>query len=289
MRSRLASLLPIALASLSVGCGNDEGDVADPQPYGGEVLIHHLRFSDGSEILRLSAYFIAAQNPDVAPADVPLGQCGPDRRYIQGDSREYIDVGESVTFHLGDGDFVVPRQVTDPDNADCASGTACAEGVVDFYDRKHEIAYLSEVGGPRGDGFLLGEDSVTTAEPQSFNDQLRVVQPPVMQVESPGLDESGFLIALDQDVELTWQPTEAVDDLTVNITFVPDAGTITTTCRVPDTGSFTVPHDVIEGLEADNGVLFVDSVSRATVVTEEGRSIDVVAEYHGNLFPYQRR
>lgn len=287
MGTRLALLLSLAIAAPSLGCGNDE---PTPQPYGGQVLVFHDRLPDDTDVLRLSAYFIAAQDPEVA-AEVTLGECGPDPRTAAADNRQYFDVGDSVTFHLGGGDFVVPRLVSDPDSDSCTPGAACADGVMDFYGLMHEVAYLNEVTAPElGDGFLMGEDSVTTADPQSFSDQLRVMQPPTMEVDSPALssDSVTLILSSDHDLELTWQQSEPVDDLTVNITFAPSDATVATTCRVPDTGSFTVPHELIAGLEGDSGDMTVYSVSRSTAMTDSGRAIDVLAEYHGNFHPWQR-
>ncbi len=282
MTTRSAVLLSSALALFSA-CGSDADE---PTPYGGEVLISHLRLGDGGDLLRLSAYFIASQDPDLAPADVPLGECGPDLSFEQGEAREYIDVGDSVTFHLGSGDIVVPRLVADPDSTDCESAVPCADGVMDFADRIHAIAYLSEpFDADLGDGFLLGQDSVTTADPQSFSDELSVLQPPRMEVDAPATSS----LARGQDFELTWHQTAPVDDLTVKIVLAADGASSQISCRAADTGSFTVPASVVDGLESDTGVLIVYSVSRATVMTATGRAIDVRAEYHGNLFPFQRQ
>ncbi len=263
MRTTLVSLLSIALAH---GCAGDDAD--DPRPYGGEVLIEHVRLPDGSDLRRLSAFFIAAQDPDVA-AEVPLGQCQPgETASWQAGAREYIDVGEDVTFHLGDADVVVPR----------------VEDAEDFFDRQHDIAYLLEVADV-GDGFLMEEHSVTTAEPQSFSDQLRVLQPPVMEIDLPG-GSIPITFERGRDAELSWTQSQPVDGLTIDIT-LSDEQTVVT-CRVADTGHFTLPADVIAGFEHATGIMIVASVSRATAVTDAGRAIDVRAEYHGNLIPWQQ-
>jgi hypothetical protein len=266
MRRTLASLLSTALASFAGGCGNDD---TDPPPYGGEVLVEHIQMRSGGEYRRLSAFFVASQDPDVAP-EVPLGQCTAGRAASwQPDAREYIDVGDEVTFHLGDADFVVPR----------------LEDAVDAFDRHHDIAYLREVGDPIADGFLMAEHTVTTAEPQSFSDQLRVFQPPLMQVNMPG-DSIPFEFDRGADVEISWTHSQPVEGLTVDI-LVEDLAEIVS-CRVADTGHFTVPADVFAGFESNEGILIVASVSRATAVTDAGRVIDVRAEYHGNLIPWHR-
>ena len=290
MGTRLAALLSIGLAWLSVGCDGDEADVTPP-PYGGELMISHLRLADGSNELRVGAYFIATQDPDLAPAEVPLGQCGPDLRSVQADSREYIDVGDTLTVRLAGGDYVAPRLVADPDRFECGQG-ACVNGVVDYAGRTHEIAYLRDsfTSPEVADGFPLAESSVTTAEPQSFSDQIRILQPPIIEVESPTFDFTPSVVVLPtaEDLVLDWQQSEPADDLTVTITFTPDGATTPTTCRVADTGSFTVPADLIEGLEADSGWLSVYSVNSATATTDEGRVIDVRAEYHGNYRYWER-
>jgi len=283
MATRLALHLSIALVMFS-GCSSDE-----PRPYGGEVLVSHVQLPDGGNLVRLSAHFIAAQDPDLAPADVPLGECGPDHSFDQTDRRQYIDVGENVTFHLGFGDIVVPRLGPDPDNRSCEPGVPCDEGVMDFSGRMHELAYVSEMAPAElGDDFLMGRDSLTTAVPQSFAGEISVLQPPLMQLDSPILVGGQALFRRGEDVEFTWQQGESVDDLTVKIVFSPSEATIPTSCRVLDTGSFTVPASVIDGLESATGSVIVYSISRATVTTEEGRAIDVRAEYHGHLFPFQR-
>jgi hypothetical protein len=264
-----ASLLSFALASLAAGCGDD---TANPQPYGGEVRVVHVRLADGSDVRRLSAFFIAAQEPDVMP-EVPLGACVEQGGSpAQAEDREYVDVGDSVTFHLGDGDVIVPR----------------AEGVTDFDSRRHEVAYLLEqVDGPYGEDFLMAENTLTTAEPQSFTDQLRVVQPPVMEVSWPGGDAIPVELERRQDVELAWTQTQPIDDLTVTIELWGDDSPVVT-CRSADTGHFTIPAAVIDGLASQTGTIAIHSVSRATAVTDDGRAIDVLAEYHGNLRPWYR-
>jgi hypothetical protein len=266
MRTWFAAVLSIALWA---GCGSD--DAGDPQPYGGEVLVEHVRLPDGSDVRRLSAFFIAAQDPDVAP-EVPLGQCAAgEAASWQAGAREYIDVGDEVTFHLGDTDVVVPR----------------VEDAVDFFDRRHDIAYLRELAGdPVGDGFLMEEHTVTTGDPQSFSDELRVLQPPVMQVDLPG-GSIPLVLERGRDLELSWTQSQPVDGLTVNIALVDDQ-TGVVSCRAADTGHFTVPADVFAGFESDTGVMIVASVSRATAVTDAGRAIDVRAEYHGNQISWQR-
>ena len=188
------------------------------KPYGGEVRVEHIRLPDGSDLRLLSAFFIAAQEPDVMP-EVPLGACvARSATPAQAENREYADVGDSVTFHLGDGDVIVPRRVTDPDEPDCSDSRPCAEGVTDFDGRLHDVAYLLEQYGPYGDDFLMAENTFTTAEPQSFTDQLRVVQPPAMEVSWPGGASTGFELELDrrQDVELAWTQTQPIDDLTID-------------------------------------------------------------------------
>lgn len=268
MGTTLASLLSIALASLAAGCGSQDG--MDRQPYGGEVLVDHVRLPDGSDLRRLSAFFIAAQDPDVAP-EVPLGQCqAGETASWQADARQYIDVGADVTFHLGDADFVVPR----------------VEDAEDFFDRRHDIAYLLEVADV-GEGFLMVEHTVTTAEPQSFSDQLRVLQPPVMQVDLPD-GSAPLVVDRGRDLEISWTQSQPVDGLTVDITLIDDQ-TGAMSCRAADTGHFTVPADVFAGFASDTGTMIVASVSRAAAVTDAGRAIDVRAEYHGNLIPWQRR
>ena len=266
MRTTLASLLSIAFAALAAGCAGDDG--GDPLPSGGEVLINHVRLVDGSDIRRLSAFFIAAQDPDIAP-EVPLGQCQPDETASwEAGAHEYIDVGGDVTFHLGDADFVVPR----------------VENAVDFSNQHHDIAYLREIIDPVADGFLMEEHTVTTAEPQSFGNDLRVLQPPVMEVLPRGWPDITF--ERGRDVELSWTQSQPVDGLTIDIT-LSDLQTVMK-CRAADTGHFTLPADVIAGLDNDDGMLIVASVSRATAVTEAGRAIDVRAEYHGNILVWHR-
>jgi hypothetical protein len=271
MGTRFVSLLAIALAAVSVGCGNEED--AEPQPYGGEVRVVHLQLPDGGDIRFLWAYFIAEQEPDLAPADLAVGECGLDPSTIQGEGRQYIDVGETVTFHLGDGDFVAPR----------------VEGLVDPLGRLHEVGYLLETYEPAGDDFFMAESSVTTAEPQSFSDRLKVLQPPRMVLDSP--EPAGALsFPAGEDVEFAWHQTEPVDDLTVDFVFwgsgsAGDTSADVTVCRAADTGSFTVPADVIAGLGTDSGIVNVQSVSRATAVTEDGRAIDLRAQFD-QTFPW---
>jgi hypothetical protein len=266
MSTTLVSLLSIAFAALAAGCTGDDG--GDPLPYGGEVLINHVRLADGSDIRRLSAFFVAAQDPDVEP-EVPLGQCQPAEADSWDDrAHEYIDVGGDVTFHLGDIDVVVPR----------------VEDVVAYSGRHHDIAYLREVVDPVTDGFLMEEHTVTTAEPQSFGDDLRVLQPPVMELlPGPWVD-----ITFDRgsDLELSWTQSQPVDGLTIDIT-LSDLQTVMK-CRAADTGHFTLPADVIANLDNDDGMLIVASVSRATAVTGAGSAIDVRAEYHGNIIVWHR-
>ncbi|HEU5059576.1 MAG TPA: hypothetical protein VFU21_23745 [Kofleriaceae bacterium] len=282
-----ASLLSLALASLAAGCGDD---TPDPQPYGGEVRVEHVRNADGSDLRRLSAFFIAAQEPDVMP-EVALDTCVTHSGApAQAENREYVDVGDSVTFHLGDGDVVVPRLVTDPDEPECAEANPCAEGVIDFDGRRHEVAYLlQEVGGPYGDDFLMAENTLTTAEPQSFTDQLRVIQPPVMEVSWPGEASGAVQLERRQDVELAWTQTQPIDDLGITIGLAGDDESVVVTCRSADTGHFTVPAALVDGLASETGLITVYSVSRATALTDDGRAVDVLAEYHGNLRPWYRR
>ena len=59
------------------------------------------------------------------------------------------------------------------------------------------------------------------------------------------------------------------------------------TCRSGDTGHFTIPAAAID-LASETGLMIIYSVSRATALTEDGRAIDVLAEYHGNGRPWRR-
>lgn len=290
MTMKVAALLSITVLPLSVGC-YDEGEKEDcvglkcptgfQWPDGGEIRIWHIRLPDGTDIRRLFAYFIESQDPDVPLPEPPIGRCAPDVAGAQGENRKYIDVGESVTFHLGDGDYVVPRMVTDPTNEVCAPGTACVEGVVDFYERRHEIAYLLEMVEPVGTGYFNNRHSLTTADPQPFSDQLTgFFQPPVMEVDSPGFDPEYGVVAFKrgQDVSFEWHQPEPTDPSVVTgaaIVFVPDVPVIPTACIVPNDGQFTVPAEVIDGLEADTGIVLVGSATDEATLTAQGRIINM--------------
>lgn len=294
MKSNLAVGLTLSLLLGLVGGCWDEGDKRDcigvPCPggfqweHGGELRAWYIRLPDGSELRRLYGIFIEDEDPnEMLPPDHPytrplpqIGTCAKDITTYVGQNPTYIDVGPSITFHLGDVDMEIPRQV--------AAGPD--EPVVDFYQRKHEIAYLLETFEPTTPAFFNAKHSATTAEPQDFSDILEgLYMPPKLRVLTPENIPTRF--TLGEDFLVEWEQEEEEDPSVVTaaaIVIVPfppadaqpeDPRPIPTACIVGNSGTFTIPAETIDSLETDAGVMLVGTASNQAVLRDDDRMINM--------------
>lgn len=299
-------LLGLALSSLAVGCA-DEGTKEDcvglkcpggfQWPEGGEVRIWTIRLPDGSLLTSYFAFFIESQSPDVPLPEPAVGICDIDLTGAQGENRQYIDVGESVSFELATGDTVeVPRMMADPEVDECMPGTACKDGVMDFYGRMHDIAYLMqtfEEAGPRDD-FYNHFHSVTTADEMPFSDQLdNLWLGPSFDVTRPQRDDDAVVtLHRGEDITFEWTNEQNPDPTVASaaaIVFVPDVcdnPPCEISCLTLNDGDFTVGGDVITDLSADSGIMLVGNGSDDAVL-HDGRIIHKWGQFC-NLFPWAR-
>ncbi len=261
MATRMVSFGWVALVLVSAGCGDDvEGP---PIPYGGAASAVRIPSRDGSVQTRVEAYFLDAQVPDLVAPELPLGECGQVESGLQMD-RRYIDVGDDVTFHLGDTDVVAPRSVHG----------------ADWDGNTHDVLYSNHTFDPMPfDGLM----TVTAPESRWSAGRLEVPLPPMLAVDHPSLDAITHYLALppSSDLEITWHHDGEVDGLFVEIVFFDSTARARTRCRVADTGAFTIPAAVLDGLGFDDGLVSIRTVSHSSVVSEEGRGIDVTAAYVG--------
>ena len=266
-RKRAICLVLAAIFALSAGCydeGNKEDCVGFSCPYGlqwpdgGEVRIWYIRLPDGNVIRRLIGYFHTAEE---APAQFTVGGCAPDTTGIQPPAREYIDVGDSITFQLGDTDIEVPRVTP-------------SEGmpVVDPYFRQHEIAYLLDTPpGPIGDGFIDGKHSVATSN-DAINAALQdIYQPPGLNLIEP---QGAPVISLRrEDTLFRWETAPGTDPdaaVGVALVFVPDAMQIPVACVVGNENEFVIPAEVIDSFQADTGFVLVGTATAENENRDDG-------------------
>lgn len=267
-RKRAICLVLAALSAWSAGCydeGTKEDCVGFSCPYGqqwpngGEIRIWYIRLPDGTAIRRLIAYFHTASEP---PEQFLVGACAPDTTGIQPEGREYIDVGDSVTFQLGDTNIEVPKVTP-------------SEGmpIVDPYFRQHEIAYLLDTPpGPVGDGFIDAKHSVDTND-DGFDRVLQdIYQPPRLTLTNPP-GAPVITLKKGEDVLFTWE-TESGTDLDAAVgmalVFVPDAMQVPTACIAGNENEFLIPAEVIDSFQADTGFVLVGTATAENELRDDG-------------------
>lgn len=274
MRKRAICLLLAAIFALSAGCydeGSREDCVGFSCPYGlqwpdgGEVRMWYIRLPDGTAIRRLMGYFHTA---DEGPPPFIIGECAPDPNVFQPAQREYIDVGESITFDMGDTSIDVPRV-----RAQDQGGMPA----VDAYFRQHQIAYLLDTPpGPVGEGFIDGKHSVNTGD-QAINPFVRdIYQPPRLNLVNPPPGIPGtpvITLKKGQDVLFEWETESGQDpDAAVGmaLVFVPDAMQIPMACIAGNENHFLVPSEVIDGFAADTGFVLVGTATAENELRDDG-------------------
>jgi hypothetical protein len=268
LRKRAICLVLGAIFALSAGC-YDEGTAEDcvgfscpygmQWPDGGEVRIWYIRLPDGNVIRRLIAYFHTAEDP---PPAFTVGGCAPDTTGIQPAAREYIDVGDSVTFRLGDTDIEVPKVTPTPEMP-----------VLDPYFRQHEIAYLLDTPpAPIGeDAFLDAKHSVVT-DNSGLNAVLDdIYQPPRLNVLEP---QGAPVVTLRrEDTWFRWETQPGTDpDAAVGmaLVFVPDAMQVPVACIAGNEDEFLVPAEVIDSFQADTGFVLVGTATAENEYRDDG-------------------
>lgn len=304
MKLKIATYLALASVPLMVGC-YDEGNKEDcvglkcpngfQWPEGGEVRIWTIRLPDGAVITRYFGFFIESQSPD-DPLPLPLlGVCGREVTADQGENAVYIDMGPSLTFDLENGASVeVPRLLPDPAVTECMPGTACAAGVIDFYGRRHDVAYLLETfeGTGTAPGFYDSFTTVQAQEQTSFSDDLGgLYLGPSFTMLAPPQDENAVAtFRRGEDVEFAWENEQAPNPDVVAaaaIVFVPDVATQATACLSLNDGNFVVPAETIDALEDDTGIVLVGNGADEAILTEDGRIVHKWGQFC-NLIPWQR-
>ena len=290
MKSNLATgLLTLSLVLGLAGCW-DEGDkrecVGVPCPagfqweHGGELRAWYIRLPDGSELRRLYGVFIEDEDrnetvPDDKPYTRPLpqiGMCAPDVTAMTGQNPTYIDVGPSITFHFGDTDIEIERQVATEEDGP----------VVDFYGREHQVAYLLETNDATTPAFFNAKHSAETAEPQDFSDILEgLYMPPKLNVLTPESIPTRFTRGEDFLVE--WEQESESDPSVVTAAAIviapfpaPNEPRITpTACIVGNSGHFTIPAEVIDNLQSDSGIMLVGTASNQAVLRDDDHMINM--------------
>ena len=282
-------LLTLALLPVAAGCA-DEGDAEDcvglncpngfQWPYGGEIRLWYIELPDGSQLQRLIGFFIEAQTPDQLPPNVEIGYCAENLEsapgFGYGENRQYIDVGESITFNLADDRQVEVPKVT-------------GSNFLDFAGRPHDLAYLRDVSDPPGPDFFDNTHSITTGVEMDFSAELSpgVYMTPDFEVIQPlGVP---IILRSGRDLVIEWEEekTPNPDYATVAaMVFIPDAGP-GYQCIVKNDGKMTVPAEIIDIFEADTGVMVIGTASNAAVLRPDGRFQSMFA-MNCHLTPFQR-
>jgi hypothetical protein len=226
-----------------------------------------------------------------------VGRCARSVDGDQGENIEYYDVGDHITFDLSNGESVdVPRLLPDPAVPDCMPGKACAAGVVDFYGRLHQVAYLLETVTPPG---TLGDDyynhyqSVRLPDNTDLSDKLdKLYLGPSFTVTKPVWNPAEGALALKrgQDVTFEWENEQEPNRdvlAAAAIVIVPDVSTQATGCISLNDGSFTIPGETIDALEDDTGIMLVGNGSDEAVLTDDGRIFHKWGVFC-NLIPWTR-
>lgn len=297
--------LYLCLAVLAAGCydaGNKEDCVGlkcpngFQWPEGGEIRVWTIRLPDGALITRYFGIFIEQQTPDVPLPEPILGVCDRDVTADQGENTVYYDVGESISFELSTGETIeVPRLLPDPSVTECMPGTACADGVIDFYGRRHDVAYLLETfqeAGPQPN-FYNNFHNVRTAETMPLSDRLdNLFLGPSFRMLSPPQDATTATVTFKrgEDVVFAWENEQTPNPDVVAaaaIVIVPDVATQETACLSLNDGNFTVPGETIDSLEDDTGIMLVGNGADEAIMTDDGRIFHKWGQFC-NLIPWQR-
>lgn len=255
-------------------------------PHGGEVRTWYIELPGGGHISRFFGIFIEDEepaSPDLIgtpytrpPPDV--GRCAPDINGIQGLNRQYIDVGPEMTFTLGPDETITVPRIRAEDN----------DGMpfVDPYGRLHDVIYYREDFNVRANSFFNFRHTATAAETLPFQVRDRatgeykstntledVFMPPAIEVLSPPPGVAEFKRG--QPVNIEWTSEAPNSDIAVFSSIVivpaPGAGHRPWLCPVGNTGQFTVPADIVDALQADDGIMLVGLVANEAVVTDSGR------------------
>jgi hypothetical protein len=273
---------------LAVGCGGDSQSIEEFGGYGnehpglerglgGHVRIELVHLPAGDQT-RLEAYFIESADNGV-PAFVPFGECGDVRGktmwpFIALENPVHADVGETVSVTRQDGgqEFTLNQYV----------------------DQKDNVGFVQSLlyGGPGQNG-MYGMDLTSGATYDIAYDSgdpiepSEITMPAFLEMLEPyviGTDETAEF-TIGQDATFNWVVPEAHagEEHTGKreFTFVlfKNATTGVEVMCVPDpddtTGSFTVPGDVIAGLQPA-GVVATGSITH--VLGKWGdRRMDLVA------------
>ena len=257
----------VAGVALLSGCAGDgEEGCFEPScaaqarwPDGGEVRLTHISLPDGSELRFASAFFIDAQTP-IAEEPAALGGCF-EEPVAEPAERRYLDVGEGVTFVMGDEELTAPR-VTD---------------ATDFIGRQHDIVYVTETYEPTAAGFFDSMHAVRIGEGQPFSGLLTsLYMPPRFEVLSP-VGPGILPVESGEDLVVEWQHEGASSAaVSAQIQVLREGGLGPIVCVGPDTGRLVVPAEVVDGLLPDGGIIQLLLLSTTTVETEEGRTIQLV-------------
>lgn len=306
MKSCLMSLmlgLPLALAA---GCGDDGGggnmgadagdgdgdpdacvpdihnDCDDEEPVerleGGEFRFEYLETPMGT-VARGTGFMLTNQETFPFPE---IGSCvflgRPEEYWWFGQSpdRQYIDLGDSVTFSGG-----APMDVVQ------------TPGTADFFARQHELSYTYQCG-PGTPNECAWEDYLTmgagydveVAGSEDFpatTFEGKLYMPAAWQPDTPAFDGTAVALTKGSDYTVKW---EAVDDPGVPaegvavtlIGFVEPMVGPHTACLVENTGEFTVPSAIVDQLPA-GGMMVVGvtaHVEENIEVDGEQRTVDFV-------------
>lgn len=214
---------------------------------------------DGSDLRRVNAYFIADQSPDYLDPPV-LGRCAPLLDKVP-DNRQYIDVGDSVTFNLNGAQVTANRELDALD----------FDGVV-----RHDIIYKGQTTEPTEPGFFDSRLGAEIGIDMPFADVLdnQLYMPPKPTMTS----HSGSEVAIKrgEDLVLEWEYDTPVDpNITTAgiIAFISPGGGDPILCVTTNTGRFVVPAETIEEFPGNGGIMQVGAGSNEAVLTDDGRII----------------
>ena len=241
------------------GCFEPSCAAQERWPEGGEVRLTHISLPDGTELRFASAFFIDAQAP-IAEELSAFGNCF-EEPVVEPANRRYLDVGEAVTFVMGDEELTAPR-VTDGR---------------DFLGRQHDIVYVTETYEPTTPGFFDSMHAVRTGEGPFSGRLTSLYMPPKFEVLAP--TGPGIIpVESGEDLVVEWQHEGASSAAVAAQVQVlrDDVGLGPVVCVGPDTGRLVVPAEVVDGLFPDGGIIQLLLLSTTTVEIEEGRTIQLV-------------
>lgn len=293
---RVVYFCVLLLGTLGTAC-YDTGDAEDcvgftcpggfQWPAGGEVRSWYIELPNGGHISRFFGIFIADEDP--ASPDLvgsrntrplpDLGRCAPDINGVQGLNRQYMDVGPEMTFTLGPDETITVPRISAEDNAGMP--------FVDPYGREHDIIYYREDFNVRTNSFFDFNHTATATETlpfqvrdkatgkyESTNALEGLYMPPAIEVLDPPPGVAEFKRGQPFNVEWTSPPPNPDVAVFASIVIVPGgpgSGLRPWLCPVGNTGQFTIPADIIDSLQADDGIMLVGLVADQAVLTDAGR------------------